>query len=119
MPLITQRPEEDLYRGIQAEARCCGCTVFALGGTAARIHLLVEIIPSFAPSRLVQQIKGSSSHLANHKLESEGLFRWQERYGAFSVSRWDGPNTASYIQDQKGHHQQRTLRAELEMSDPV
>ena len=117
-PLIVPRLEKDLYRGIQAEVRRYGCTVLALGGTGDHVHLLVEMTPSLAPSRLAQVVKGSSSHLANHELESEGLFRWQEGYGAFTVSRWDIPRIAAYIQDQKHHHQEGTLLPDLETIDP-
>ena len=87
-------------------------------GNADHVHLFVEMAPADAIARLVQHIKGSSSHLVNHELESESLFRWQQGYGAFTVGRWDVPRITSYIQRQKQHHQEESLMKELENSEP-
>ena len=116
--MVTPRLEKDLYHGIQAEAQRQGATVLALGGTEDHVHLLAELPPSMPVSRLIGHLKGSSSHLANHELESEALFRWQQGYGAFTVSRWDIPRIAAYINGQKKHHQDGSLIKELESSEP-
>ena len=117
MPLITPDIEARLHHGIQAEVRRTGSGVLAAGGTTDHVHLLVEIPPMLPFARLVQQVKGATSHLANHELESPSLFRWQSGYGAFSVSRWDLARLITYIEGQKDHHRSGHLLPDLESSD--
>ncbi|HMZ79255.1 MAG TPA: transposase, partial [Acidobacteriota bacterium] len=39
-------------------------------------------------------------------------FGWQDGYGVFTVSPTNIDKVKSYIQNQEGHHQQRTFREE-------
>lgn len=50
-------------------------------------HLLVGLRPDASLSRLVRDIKASSSRFINEKGWVMGRFSWQEGFGAFSYSR--------------------------------
>jgi hypothetical protein len=62
----------------------------------------------------MKDIKGSSSYIMNNILSSKETFKWQEGYGAFSISRDDIPRVRSYIQNQKEQHRKGILEEYLE-----
>ena len=82
------------------------------------VHLLVEMPPTTSIAQLAKQVKGGSSHFANHELRVENLFRWQEGYGAFTVSHWDIPRLSEYVARQKEHHREGDLVSGLETTEP-
>ena len=51
---------------------------------------------------------------ANDQLVSDGNFRWEPGYGAFTVSRWDLEKIINYVKKQKRHHQVGSLLDDLE-----
>jgi putative transposase len=87
----------------------------AIGGVADHVHLLVRFPTSVSLARLVQQLKGSSSHLVNHlHPEVRRRFRWQGGYSAFTLARRDVPAVSRYILRQEEHHRSRKLSPALE-----
>ena len=117
LPLLAPDVEEAVHRCIQQEAQQLGCDVLALGGMPDHVHLLVKLPTRLAPARLMQQIKGVSSHFTHdHLTECEGFF-WQEGYGVFSVGRNQRQTVAAYIANQKQHHADNTVHAAWEEAD--
>ena len=118
LPNITAEIERRLHRNIESLAQEMGCTVLAINGMPEHVHLLVKLPPTVSIARLVKQVKGVSSHFVNQTLQPGFLFRWQGRYGAFSVSRWDVDRIAGYVRRQKEHHGVAAgLLPELEETD--
>ena len=117
LPLLTPSIERLVLRCIEANAEGLGCRVVALNGMPDHVHLLLLMPPTLAVSDLMKQVKGSSSHLANHSKESVALFRWQGSYGAFSVSRGDVDKVTEYVTTQKTRHQLGRLYLELECAE--
>ncbi|MEA3338300.1 MAG: IS200/IS605 family transposase [Chloroflexota bacterium] len=113
-PLIQPEMERALYRCIGDVAHSLGCRVLAINGMPDHVHVLLRIPPTLSISKLVQQLKGVSSHFANNQLHLEYHFKWMGFYGAFSVSRWDVPKIMNYINNQKNHHGMDEIQAELE-----
>ena len=91
-----------------------GCRCLAAGLVEDHVHLLVRYPASLSVARLVGQLKGSSSHLANHGLGCHGAFRWQGSYGAFSVSKRSLAAATAYVLHQKQHHAEQTAYADIE-----
>ncbi|MGI8912715.1 MAG: IS200/IS605 family transposase [Chloroflexota bacterium] len=114
LPLIVPNIEDRLVACLADEARGLRCSPMAIGGMADHVHVLIAIHPTVAVARLVQQLKGVSSHLINHELDSPAGFKWQGAYGAFSVSPDAAPFVARYIALQKQHHAKGTLHLEWE-----
>jgi len=118
LPNITAEIERRLHRNIESLAQEMGCTVLAINGMPDHVHLFVKLPPTVSVARLVKQVKGVSSHFVNQTLQPGFLFRWQGRYGAFSVSRWDVDRIAGYVRRQKEHHGAAAeLLSELEETD--
>ena len=117
VPLINESVERCLYRIIQQQAETHSCKVLAIGGIADHVHLLLEFPTTIDLSTLVKNIKGPSSLFANNELGFDGSFKWQASYAAFSVSRWDVAKIQQYIERQKEHHTNGTVKTALEMDE--
>ena len=116
LPLIDSRIEPPIYAAIAAKCRALRCTPLAIGGAADHVHVLAQVASSVAVSTLVQEMKGSSSHLVTHQYGPEGSFRWQGSYAAFSVGERDVPRVRQYIEQQKRHHADATIWQEVELN---
>jgi REP element-mobilizing transposase RayT len=86
--------------------------VYAIGGIADHIHLLVSIKPNISISDLVRDIKANSSKWINEKQMVVGKFQWQEGFGAFSYSQSQIDTVIAYINNQEKHHEKNTFKDE-------
>ncbi len=114
LPLIQPEFERRLHRYIAAVATEMRCEVIAIGGIEDHVHILLSVPSTVAIAQLVKRMKGASSHFVNHEILTNGGFKWQGTYSAFSVSRWDVPKIARYIQRQREHHRADKLWSDFE-----
>ncbi len=70
--------------------------------------------PKLAVATIIGKLKGSSSHHINHAILSEKGFAWQAEYGAVTFSERYLPEVVAYVQNQKQHHAEQTIWANLE-----
>ena len=82
--------------------------ILAIGGIEDHVHVLLKLPATVAIATLVKQLKGSSSHLANHEVLPRGL-KWQGGYSASSVSRRALHIVRDYVQRQEEHHRDGTI----------
>ena len=66
LPLLSGEREATIYACIQAECGKLGAEMLAIGGIEDHVHVVARIPATLSVAELVKQIKGSSSHLANH-----------------------------------------------------
>ena len=93
-------------QAIRRECARMHVNVEAIGGMPDHVHLLVRIPTSLSVAKLVQQVKGSTSHLLTSRF---GIpFRWQGGYGAFTVSKSVLPRVRDYVLNQEAHHREGT-----------
>ena len=116
-PLISDDMEQRLYACITREAEFLGCTVYAVNGMPDHVHIVVKLPTTVTIAKLAKQVKGSSSTLARNQLSLSGFFGWQDRYAAFSVSRWDLKKVLEYVRNQKAHHQNGSVIHQLEVTE--
>jgi len=83
-----------------------------VGGAPDHIHVLISLPASLAVSKAVQLIKGGSCKWIHDTLSAMTSFRWQNGYGAFSVSTSHVPEVMAYIANQREHHRTRTFQEE-------
>ena len=95
--MLTPEVKPQVYDCLQAECTRLGAELIAIGGIADHVHLLVRTPPAISVSYLVQQLKGVSSHFANHAIPKDFAFKWQGGYGAFAVSKRLVPQARDYI----------------------
>src|SRR5262249_45052162 len=82
-----------------------------VGGIEDHVHLLFVLSKTLALSKVVEEVKKSSSKWV--KENGEPRFYWQSGYGAFSVSASDEESVTAYVANQEHHHRQMTFQDEL------
>ena len=76
------------------------------------VHILLHLGRTITTSKLVSELKSSSSRWIKTKGENYERFSWQGGYGAFSVSRPMVERAVAYISKQKEHHKTITFKDE-------
>ncbi|HMM81232.1 MAG TPA: IS200/IS605 family transposase [Pyrinomonadaceae bacterium] len=104
--------KEELFKYIGGVVKKKGQKLFAIGGVADNIHILIGIAPNISISDLVRDIKANSSKFINDHKYVRGQFRWQEGFGAFSYSRSHLNAVAKYVLNQEAHHLKRSFKDE-------
>lgn len=110
--LIQKAWRDELHMYICGIANGKEQKIYAIGGVADHIHLLVSIKPTISISDLVRDIKANSSKWINEKRYVIGKFQWQEGFGAFSYAQSQLNTIIAYINRQEQHHKQQTFKAE-------
>ncbi len=110
--LIEKKWKDDLYKYICGIVNGKEQKVYAIGGIADHIHILISIKPDIAISDLVRDIKANSSKWINEKRMVKGKFQWQEGFGAFSSTQSQLDTIIAYINNQENHHQKKTFKDE-------
>src|ERR1700730_4149258 len=80
---------------------------------ADHVHALVDLPTGQSVEKVIQLIKGNSSHWINANNVIAGKFAWGRGYGAFSVSESSIGQVAAYIAVQEHHHRMRPLAEEF------
>jgi REP element-mobilizing transposase RayT len=108
--LITNELRPKLHAYIIGVIGKLGASVVEVYANPDHVHILCTLPRVVAISKLMQEVKASSSKW----LKSQGIsgFRWQDGYGAFSVSYYDLNKTANYIRNQEEHHKKKDFKKE-------
>ena len=89
-----------------------------IGGYHDHAHLLVQVPAKFAVSKFVGTIKANTSKHINDQNMVQGVFRWQDGFGVFTVSRSARDAVHRYIENQVEHHRRKTFQEKyLELLD--
>jgi REP element-mobilizing transposase RayT len=111
--VLNKAPAKRVSRYLDDYAESKGVYVKINYVNADHVHALVDLPTPFSIEKLMQLLKGSSSHWINSNDIITGKFAWGRGYGAFSVSESNVPQVARYIADQEEHHCVRTFAEEL------
>jgi REP element-mobilizing transposase RayT len=90
----------------------CNGHLISAGGIQDHLHLLVNLPPTVAVSKSIQDIKSNASKWVNETFAPPEKFRWQIGYGAFSVSYSIRDAVDEYIRSQQVHHRKKTFEEE-------
>jgi putative transposase len=110
--IITKELQERLWSYMGGIAKENNMTSLAIGGIADHVHLLISLSVTISISKAIQLIKGGSSKWVHDTFPDYNNFKWQEGYGAFSVSASQIKNTIAYINRQKEHHFKESFQDE-------
>ncbi len=84
-----------------------------IGGVDDHVHMLLSLPSSMTVAKALQLIKGGSSKWIHDTFIQHKHVRWQEGYGAFSVSISQVQETITYIKGQEKHHQRKSFKEEF------
>ena len=117
-PLLHDAIREPLHRYMAAVLQNFGCPPVLINSVADHAHILFELGRTVAVSKVVEEVKKSSSRWIKTQGAIYSFFAWQGGYGAFSVSASNVTVVRDYIANQQAHHQimsfQEEYRALLE-----
>ncbi len=109
-PLLEGEIERDAYALIRAQCTQMKVTLYALGGVADHVHLLVSLPRTLCLSDFMEAVKGVSSRALNDTHGSPTwAFKWQGSYSDHSVSASHMTRVRLYIENQKQHHADNSL----------
>ena len=111
-PLIKQEVEEELHKYLSGIARDLKSPVIAINSVEDHIHILCLLSRNITISKLLEELKKSSSKWIKTKGDAYKNFYWQNGYGAFSVSQSAINTVKKYIANQKEHHRKKTFKEE-------
>jgi REP element-mobilizing transposase RayT len=112
-PFIRDEIRERLHGYLSGIARENEIQVFAVGGTADHVHLLISLPRTISIAKAVQLLKSGSSKWIHETFLGSRTFAWQEGYGAFSVGISQKAMTVRYILSQVEHHKRISFQDEL------
>jgi putative transposase len=110
--LVMPAIEERVWSYLGGIAASMDAEPMRIGGVEDHIHLLLRIPAKHSVSKVVQTLKGSSSHWMNEEVMEHGHFAWQDGYAAFTVSKSSIAQVSEYIAGQREHHQTKDFKAE-------
>ena len=107
--LVTAELEPLLHDYLRGKVISLGGVFHAVGGIEDHIHVVASIPPKIAVATFVGQLKGASSHWANHLTEYDSALYWQDGYGVFSFGKQTLPRVVAYVLNQREHHAKNDL----------
>ena len=110
LPLISEAWESELYKQLGRIVSGNHGVPIEINGMPDHTHLLVRIEPVISVSDFLCKLKANSSGWVRRTHQPK--FRWQRRYGAFSVSESASDAVRTYIRNQKVHHQNQLFEEE-------
>lgn len=111
--IISPDISSELHSYIAGICRKNGSQAFRVGGVEDHIHIACSLPRTLTVSKLLEEIKKSSSKWIKIKDPSQPNFKWQVGYGVFSLSPAHLKTLIPYIDRQKEHHQKQTYKKEF------
>jgi putative transposase len=110
-PFIDAEWRPDLHRYLGACLKKAGCVALDVGGVDDHVHIVAGLRATHCVANVLHDIKKASS-LWVHREIRVPAFKWQEGYGAFTISQSNLPRVRSYVARQEAHHRKRTFQEE-------
>lgn len=104
---------EHIYRFIWRELTDNNCRLLRIGGIQNHIHILIELHPSVALSRLMQDIKSHASGWLRKDPRFGDFQGWAKEYYAATISASQKASVIEYIKNQAQHHLRSSFDDEI------
>ncbi len=109
-PSLRQESRQLVFDHMLKNAKMKGILVDSVGGYNDHVHILFRLKNDQALSKVIQLIKGESSHWINNQDTTRERFEWQKEYFAVSVSEDQVERVRSYIQNQSSRHRTKPFQ---------
>ena len=112
-PFLTARKlRQNMHAYLATVLRSHDCETLIVSGAKDHVHALFTLSRKYPISTIVKEIKRTSSSWIKGVSRSQRKFRWQNGYGAFSVSQSHVDQVRRYIENQDQHHRRVTFEDE-------
>lgn len=108
-----------IWAHMRENAKEKGIFVDVISGYTDHCHCLISLGTDQTIQKVVQLLKGESSHWINKNEEMKQFignqkFEWQDKYFAVSVSESIVGKVREYINNQETHHKKKTFQEEYD-----
>ena len=104
---------QELYPYINNILENQKCHAYQIGGIPDHIHIVCALGKTISASKLIEEIKISTSKWIKTKDNNFADFYWQSGYGIFSISPTHLDALKSYVANQEKHHKASTFQDEF------
>jgi putative transposase len=111
LPLITKELRPRLHEHLGGLLNGLHGTPLEINGTADHVHVLARIKPVILISEFLSKFKSNSSGWARR--QARGRFKWQAKYGAFTVSQSQVDRVRRYIRNLEAPHAKFSFEEEF------
>ena len=111
--LIPENLQPQLHAYLAGACRANGSEAYRVGGTADHVHIACTLPRTLTISKLLEEIKKSSSAWIKAQNPALTGFAWQAGYGAFSLGQSQWAHIIQYIDNQPERHRKRTFKEEF------
>jgi putative transposase len=94
------------------------CPSLIVAAVEDHVHALCNLHRTMSVSKLIEELKTSSSHRIKEEGPALAEFHWQNGYGAFSVSQSNAEQVKAYIENQEEHHKKISAFPGLRQAAP-
>ena len=113
-PLLNDSIRENIFKHIFDYSKSKDIYIDRINGYVDHVHLLLSLSRDQTISKVMQFIKGESSHWINKNNLTKEKFEWQDEYFAVSVSESKLEILKKYIDNQVEHHKTKTFKEEYD-----
>ena len=113
-PTLIQSIRPIVFSHMIENGRKKGLLIDRINGHIDHVHMLFALTNDQPISKVIQLVKGESSHWINQRNLMSSKFEWQDEYYAASVSESSLNAVQLYIDHQEEHHKQGTFVQEYE-----
>ena len=110
---INESIQPGLFSYLAGACRAVGSNAYRVGGTEDHVHIACTLPRTLTVSKLLEELKKSSSAWMKHHDDNLRSFAWQAGYGAFSLGESHLPQLIRYIDNQHDHHRLLTFQDEF------
>lgn len=103
-----------VFRHIMENAKRKNIRLICVNGYSDHAHCLINLNREQCLSKVVQLIKGESSHWIDQNALTTHKFAWQDDYWAVSVSEERLKSLKRYIASQEEHHRRQSFEEEIQ-----
>ncbi len=111
--LIDNDINERLCAYIGGIIKKLGGILIEINAMPDHIHFYTYMPKNVSVSKFMEIVKGNSSKWVHATFPGKDNFRWQDGYGAFSVSKSLENMVIQYIRNQQNHHQKKSFQEEF------
>ncbi|MBN8572042.1 MAG: IS200/IS605 family transposase [Ignavibacteria bacterium] len=113
-PLLNDSIRENVFSHILEYSKSKNIYVDRINGYVDHMHILISLSRDQTISKVMQYIKGESSHWINKNNLTKEKFEWQDEYFAVSVSESRLEAVRKYIDNQVEHHKKKSFKEEYD-----
>jgi putative transposase len=112
-PIVPAELQDELYRYLASACDAHASHAYRIGGMPDHVHIVCTLPRIVTVSKLLEEIKKSSSKWIKERDRRCAGFTWQSGYGAFSLGQSQLDAVIQYIERQKAHHAKKTFKEEF------